>query len=341
MRIDAFTHFYPARYYRRMEEVGAGLKDMFRRARVIPSIHDLDTRLGVIAQFPDYAQILSLPMPTLETVSKGDPRIALELAQIGNDGLAELVAKHPRQFPAFVAQAPLSAADAGAEEVVRAITKLGAVGAQIFSNVGGKPLDSPQYEPFFAAISALDKPIWLHPARGAEHPDYLGENQSLYEIWWTFGWPYETSVAMARLVFSKILDRYANLKIIAHHLGAMVPYFEGRVGPGWDQLGKRTTDRDYFALLKSLKKRPLDYFKQDFYADSAVFGSRAATVCGLDFYGADKVVFASDCPFDPEGGPGYIRATIDILDSLAIAKADRDKIYCGNIERLTGRTFRN
>ena len=118
MRIDAFTHFYPARYYRRMEEVGAGLKDMFRRARAVQAIHDLDARLRVIAQFADYAQILSLPMPTLETVSKGDAKIALELAQIGNDGLAELVAKHPRQFPAFVAQAPLTAGDAGAAEVV-------------------------------------------------------------------------------------------------------------------------------------------------------------------------------------------------------------------------------
>jgi aminocarboxymuconate-semialdehyde decarboxylase len=119
----------------------------------------------------------------------------------------------------------------------------------------------------------------------------------------------------------------------------MGPYHEGRVGPGWDQLGKRTSDEDYFALLKSLKKRPLDYFKQDFNADTAVFGSRAATVCGLEFFGVDKVVFASDCPFDPEGGPQYIRETIKIIDGLDISKADREKIYFRNIEKLTGKTF--
>jgi len=339
MRIDAFTHFYPAGYYKRMEEVGTGLKDMFRRARAVQSIHDLDARFRVIDQFPDYAQVLSIPMPTLETVSRGNGEIALELARIANDGMAELVAKHPKRFPAFIAQAPLSAKDAGAGEVERAITKLGAIGAQIYSNVGGKPLDRPEFEPFFAMMAKLDKPAWLHPARGAEHPDYLDEKKSLYEIWWTFGWPYETSAAMARLVFSKTLDRHPGLKIIAHHLGAMVPYHEGRVGPGWDQIGKRTSDEDYFALLKSLKKRPLDYFKQDFYADSAVFGSRAATICGLEFYGADRVVFASDCPFDPEGGPGYIRETIKIIDGLDISKADRDKIYFGNLEKITGRKF--
>jgi aminocarboxymuconate-semialdehyde decarboxylase len=144
---------------------------------------------------------------------------------------------------------------------------------------------------------------------------------------------------MARLVFSKLLDKYSNVKVIAHHLGAMVPYFEGRVGPGWDQLGKRTSDEDYFSLLKSLKKRPLDYFKQDFYADSAVFGSRPATVCGLEFYGVDHVVFASDCPFDPEGGPGYIRETIKIIDSLDISKEDREKIYFRNLEKITGHRF--
>jgi aminocarboxymuconate-semialdehyde decarboxylase len=169
-------------------------------------------------------------------------------------------------------------------------------------------------------------------------PDYIDEKKSLYEIWWTFGWPYETSTFMARMVFSKTLDKYPNLKIIAHHLGAMVPYFEGRVGPGWDQLGARTTDEDYVALRQSLKKRPLDYFK-DFYADSAVFGSRAATECGLSFYGADHVVFASDSPFDPEKGPGYIRDTIKILDSLDISKEDREKIYYKNIEKLTGKKF--
>jgi predicted TIM-barrel fold metal-dependent hydrolase len=111
---------------------------------------------------------------------------------------------------------------------------------------------------------------------------------------------------------------------------------EGRIGNGWDQIGSRTSDEDYVALKKSLKKRPLDYFKQDFYADTAAFGARAATVCGLDFYPLNKVVFASDCPFDPEKGPGYIRETLKILDSLPMPRADRDKIYHQNLEALTG-----
>ena len=81
-------------------------------------------------------------------------------------------------------------------------------------------------------------------------PDYKTEDRSKYEIWWTFGWPYETSAAMARLVFGGVMDRLPQLKVMAHHLGAMVPYFEGRVGPGWDQLGKRTTDEDLAPVLQ-------------------------------------------------------------------------------------------
>ena len=341
MRVDAFTHFYPRAYFDLMGEVAGNLKDMFRRARAIPAIFDLDERLRVMDGFDNYAQILSLPAPTLETLAQGNSAIALDLAKAGNDGLAELCARHPDRFPGFVAQTPLTAPDVGVAEAERAIRDLGAIGTQIYSNVGGKPLDRPEFEGFFAAMNEFGRPTWLHPSRGAEHPDYLDETKSLYEIWWTFGWPYETSVAMARLVFSKTLDKYPNLKIIAHHLGAMVPYFEGRVGPGWDQIGKRSSDEDYFALLRSLKKRPLDYFKQDFFADTAVFGSRAATVCGLEFYGIDHVVFASDCPFDPEQGPGYIRDTIRILDSLDLSRQDRDKIYHGNLEKLTGRKFVN
>jgi aminocarboxymuconate-semialdehyde decarboxylase len=185
-------------------------------------------------------------------------------------------------------------------------------------------------------MAQLDLPIWLHPTRGKDFPDYASETKSEWEIWWTFGWPYETSVAMARMVFAGLFDKHPQLKVITHHLGGMVPYFEGRVGPGWDQIGKRTSDEDLRAKLAWMKKRPVEYFHH-FYADTAVFGSVPATECGLAFFGADHVVFASDSPFDPEQGSAYIRWTIKILDELKVSAADRQKIYEGNIRRLCRR----
>ncbi len=308
-------------------------KDMGKRVRSLPALFDVDFRKKMVDGFPDYQQILSYPQPPLEVFA---PNKVDELSQVINDGFAELIAKERDHFPGWVAQVSLAGKNAGADEAERAI-KAGALGVQIYTNVAGKPIDLPEYEPFWAKMNELAKPVWIHPARGAETPDYpLHEKKSLYEIWWGLGWSYETGAAMARLVWSRTIDKYPKLRLLVHHFGGIVPMLEGRIGPGWDQLGARTTDEDYVSLRKSLKKRPLDYFKQDFYADTAAFTARAATICGLDFYPLEKVVFASDCPFDPEGGTMYIRETLKILDSLPMSKADRDKIYYQNFEAMCG-----
>jgi aminocarboxymuconate-semialdehyde decarboxylase len=234
-----------------------------------------------------------------------------------------------------VAEAPIGAPDAGARECERAI-KAGALGVQVHTNIAGKPLDAPEFEPFWETMNRLNKPVWMHPARAANFPDYLSEKKSKYEIWWTFGWSYETAAAMARLVFSGIMDKYPNLKIITHHFGGIVPMLEGRIGPGWDQLGARTSDEDLSLVLKRLKKRPLDYFKHSFWADTAVFGGEPATRAGFEFYDFDKIVFASDCPFDPEKGTMYTRETLRILDGMNLPKDKQEKLFHGNLEAITG-----
>ena len=235
------------------------------------------------------------------------------------------------RFPGFVASLPMNHPDAAEKELERA-AGLGARGVQLYSNVAGKPLDSEEFLPLFAELARRDLVIWLHPARGADFPDYPGEDRSKYEIWWTFGWPYETSAAMARLVFSGLFDRYPDLKIITHHMGAMIPYFEGRVGYGWDQMGLRSSDGDYAELRRSMPRRPVDYFKM-FYADTALFGALAATQCGLAFFGASRVLFASDSPFEPAPGL-YVRETIRVIESLGLPAQDKKRIYFGNAERL-------
>ena len=331
MKIDIFNHIFPKKYFDKMVEVLPGGKDMHKRVRAIPCIVDLDERFRIMDKFGEYVQIICLGAPPIEVY--GAPPLSTEMAKIANDGMAELVAKYPKRFPGFIASLPMNDPEGLLAEARRAVKDLGAVGVQIFSNVLGRPLDKPETMPLFDLMAELDLPIWLHPARGADFPDYKSETKSHYEIWWTFGWPYETSAAMAHLVFAGLFDKHPNLKIITHHLGAMAPYFEGRVGPGWDQLGSRTSDVDYTVLLKSLKKRPVDYFKM-FYADTAVFGSMPATNCGLAFFGADKILFASDSPFDPEKGSAYIRWTIDIIDKLDISKEDRYAIYEGNARKL-------
>lgn len=331
MKLDIFNHFFPRAFWDKMLAVAPNGRDMSKRVRAIPAIVDLDARLRIVERFGDYAQVLCLPSPPVE--SFGPPPLSTELARLANDGLAQIVRQHPDRFPAFIAALPMNDPDGLLAETQRAIRELGAVGVQAFTNVNGRPLTAPETLPLFDLMAELDRPIWLHPARGADVVDYKGEKKSHYEIWWTLGWPYETSVAMAHIVFAGLFDRLPNLKIITHHMGGMIPYFEGRVGPGWDQLGTRTSDEDYAALRARLKRRPLDYFRM-FYADTALFGAWEATKCGLKFFGPERVLFASDAPFDPEQGTAYARWTIEIIDRLDLSPAERHAVYEGNGRRL-------
>ena len=337
LKVDVFNHIFPKPFFERLQEVTVN-KGAIKRWLNIPFLHDLDVRFRMIDEFgADYRQILSLSAPPIESINP-DRQITVDLARLANDSMAEVVRAHPDRFPGFIASLPLNHPDESVAELERAVRELGALGVQVFSNVNGLPLDDERFFALFETADRLRCPILLHPARGAGFADYPGETKSKYEIWWTFGWPYETSAAMQRLVFSRLLDRLPSIRILAHHLGAMIPYFEGRVGYGLDQFGTRTADEDYKGLLESMPRRPYDYFKM-FWADTAVFGSKAATECGLKFFGTDQVVFASDAPFDPEGGSLYIRETLKVIDSLAVTDAERQKIYQGNAERLFNRAF--
>jgi hypothetical protein len=113
----------------------------------------------------------------------------------------------------------------------------------------------------------------------------------------------------------------------------MAPFFEARIGYGMDQLGTRTSDEDYTAILRRMGRRPVDFFRM-FYADTSINGSKSATRCGLDFYGTDHVLFGTDCPFDPEGGPLFIREVIKAIDGLRLKEGDRRKVYFGNAIRM-------
>jgi aminocarboxymuconate-semialdehyde decarboxylase len=245
--------------------------------------------------------------------------------------MAELCARHPERFPTFVAAVSMTDVDGSVAEARRAVKDLGAGGIQIFTNIAGRPLDDPAFEPIFALMAGLDQPIWLHPARTSAMTDYGAEPKSRFEMWWCFGWPYDTSVAMVRMVFNGLFDRYPGLKIITHHLGGMIPFYDGRIGPGLKVLGSRTLDEDYSKVLSSLKRPHLDYL-HDFYGDTALFGGGVHAVrCGLEFFGSEHVVFATDTPLGP------IAPTIETIRGLEIEESDRRKIFAGNAERLLKR----
>ena len=331
MKIDAWTHILPKPYLARLDGVpsgpGSGILQSFAQNR---GLSDREDRLRIMDRFPDYKQILMSVPGEQMTLAFGDARLIQELMPSANDAMAELVTSYADRFAGFAAMVPMRTPDQAVSELERAITQLGVVGIQIETNIARVPLDDPRYEAVFARMTQLERPIWIHPARS----DYPTENRSSYALWQIFGWPYETTICLSRLIFSGLLERYPTLRIIAHHGGGMIPHFSERIGPFLEQEGPHL-DGTLGVALQSLKKPVIEYYKQ-FYVDTAMFGAKHAIDCVIDFFGIDHVLFASDSPFDPEHGPGFIRETIADIDSLSLNETERVQVYEGNARRVLG-----
>lgn len=317
-KVDAFAHILPPRYLERLdrhlESAIPSAQLRYYREGVFsfdPSIFDLDARWRQMDPFGDYAQILVLAVPPLETV--GPPAVAAEFARLANDEMAELVAKHPDRFVGFVAGLPLNDMDEALAETERAVDDLGALGVQLFTNVLGVKLDDPRFEPLFARIEAMSRTVWLHPTSGME---------ANYGLWWSLGWPYETAAALSHLVYSGLMERHPSLQVIAHHGAGMVPHFSARLGMG----------PGYRQVKDTLPRPPLDYFRK-FYADTALFGAPHAVRCVIDFFGPSHVLFGTDVPLGP---PDAVAATIADIDASGLDAGGLESVYSGNALRLLG-----
>jgi aminocarboxymuconate-semialdehyde decarboxylase len=330
MKLDIFNHFLPKTYLERLEEV---LPDYMaiKFFKQFPVLWDVDEHFRMMDEFGDYQQILSLANPPIEAL--GSPEQTPALARFANDALAELCDAHPDRFPGFIAGLPMNNPDAAVAEARRAVTELNARGVQIFTNVLGAPLSEPQFFPVFETMAGFDLPVWVHPMRGPNFPDYATEDGSEAEIWFTFGWPYETSAAMARLIYSGIYDRLPDLKIITHHMGGMIPFFSDKIGLGFSQIFSGDADHNPLKDKFGLKKEPIEYFRL-LYGDTATNGSIAATRCGHAWFTTARCLFASDAPFDTRGGRDLVGGSIAAVNGLEITKAERNKIFYDNTFEL-------
>jgi len=328
--IDVFCHCLPPGYCAEVTDLTITPPVMIERAQHIPAMVNLSARLRVMDMFPGYRQIVSLASPPVEALAADH---SVRLAQVANDEMAQLVDQSDQRICGFVATLPLNDVDASCQEAQRAIQVLGAVGVQVYTSVEGRPLDGEEFHSLFATVAELNQPILLHPIRPSTMPDYPSEERSRWDMWWALGWPYETTLALCRLALAGTFDRWPKLKIIAHHVGGYLPMLSGRLGPGMELLGTRQPPSVDFDEALPLQE-PLVRACQRFYVDTASFGSRAAIECGQAFFGTDHLLFASDMPFDPEQGPGYIRTTLSAIDQMELSPDQRYAVLAGNAQRL-------
>jgi predicted TIM-barrel fold metal-dependent hydrolase len=330
MKIDVFAHVLTPRYLReRNARAGRTFGSQYAKYwSANPGLTDLDIRFRIMDQYPDVRQILTIAGPNIESITT--PADAVECARIANDEMAELVARHPDRFISACACLPMTDVDAALVEIERTITHLGFCGIEIFTDIDGKPLDAPEFLPVFETMQACNLPILLHPRRTNTTPDYAGEARSRFLVYTNFGWPFESSAAMARIAFGGVLERYPSLKIVTHHAGGLIPFFHKRIELAWDFNVERM---GYRYDGETLTRAPLDYYRM-FYCDTAIQGNMPALMCALAFFGPDHMVFATDTPYDNELGARVYRETIAAVEAMPIDETTRLKIWESNARRL-------
>jgi predicted TIM-barrel fold metal-dependent hydrolase len=327
MKIDIYSHILPKKY----KEALYKYSDKFSMERKVqklrPSLTNNEDRFGLLDQHENMVQVLVVTYPPLEQAVS--PRRAAELAQLCNDEVAELVDKFPKRYIAAVANLPMNNMKAALKEAQRAIDELGFKGVQIYSSIQGKPISSEEFMPLYELMAHFDLPIWIHPVRTIEVPDYPTETISYHGISNTFGWPFDTTVAMTRLIFAGIFERFPRIKFITHHAGGMVPYFATRIVVHQNNALLRLGLKHF----KGLTKHPIEYFRM-FYADTALNGNTSALMCAYDFFGEDRLLFGTDMPYDSQNGALAVNQTVEAVDHMDISRRSKKKIYEGNALRL-------
>ena len=327
--IDVFAHILPPRYLEeRNRRAGSGFTSQYKKySAAVPALYDLEIRFGVMDKFPEVVQVLTIAGPNVESIT--EPEDTVELARIANDEMAELVAKYPDRFAAAVACLPMNDVDAALKEAERAIVELRFRGVEIFTDINSKPVDSPEFMPLYSMMQSFNLPVVLHPRRTDNTPDYPNEEKSKYLVYTNFGWPYVSSVAMARMAFGVFVD-YPDLKVLTHHGGGLIPFFHKRVQLSWDL---HETRMGYRHDGQVLVKEPLDYYRM-FYCDTVLQGNTPALMCAYHFFGADHMLFGTDAPYDNRMGERVYRETIAAVRAMDVGEEERRMIFEQNARKL-------
>jgi len=325
--IDVFAHFLTAPVLGALERHRPAFVETpnIRGRRALWSLPD---RFAITDRYEGYRQVLSLALPAIvEWAPQAEIR---DLVVASNEAMAEIVRDHPTRYAGFVAEVGLPDVELALNEANRAINDLGAVGVQIYTNAGGHPLDEDRFIPFFDEMARLGRPIWVHPTRTEQTPDYASEDASRFMMWQKIGWPYDTTVFMARLVYSGLFRRHPDLDIVTHHGGGLVPHLAGRLRLHHESPQMQRS----LGIPEDMGVEEVIAGYQRFYGDTVFSGAAHPLSCTLEFFGSQRVVFATDMPFGAEGGDLFVRESIAAVHDRIHDEVERAAVLEGNARRL-------
>jgi aminocarboxymuconate-semialdehyde decarboxylase len=329
MIVDAHAHHYPIPFLDEMEAQGERYPVQIRRDRAgnrvlrfderpfftfEPDFYDVEVRLAQMDRVGIGLQVLSIAPPM---VFWAEPGLGLALCQIYNEELAKVVGTHRGRFLALSA-VPLQDVGRAIEELRRSVRELGARGVLVGSNIRGQDLDAPPFEDFFAAAEELQAPVYIHPILPAGR-----ERMRDYRLDILVGFPVDTTLAAARLVYGGLMERHPRLKVILSHLGGAVPFLWGRLSTAFET---------FEGIERKFSGDPRDYLRR-FYYDSVIYsGPPLAFASAL--VGSEQILFGTDAPFFGEENLRSCLRTVTECEELT--GEDRAKILSRNASLLFG-----
>jgi predicted TIM-barrel fold metal-dependent hydrolase len=312
--VDVFNHFYPQEYLAALPKPVPNAVTYV--CSTMKGITDVQYRIGQMDKFRIDVQILSLPIPTLDDLDI-PIKVFQKITRAANDGISKLAEQSHGRFKGIATISLLNVGEA-MDELERSVRDLALLGVQILSNARGKPLDSPEFEPFYSKVSQLGCGIWIHPAYMRKVYDWMNDEYNLNMM---MGWAIDTSLAMFRIFRGGVLERHPDLIIIPHHMGALIPLMAGRINSFVMGQGKDG------APPSPLKKTPIEYVKM-FYVDTAEGMWKPAMLLSHAFFGSKHMLFGTDLPW------GDTPRIIENIRSLDITEEEKRMILGENAMKL-------
>jgi len=281
---------------------------------------NIERRLEHMDRLGVDVHVLTIPAPGADRF-EGDG--AIKIAQVANDAIAGIARRHPKRFIGLFTL-PTCNVKASLDELERSVNELGLKGFGCFANLNGQALDREELLPIYERLAKYKLPVYIHPTAP------LATEATGIDIMPTliFGWAFDSTVAMTRLVYGHVLERFPEINFVVADVGGVLAFFAQRAINIYS--GRTEEIRQRYGL----KENPLDSFRR-FYVDTA--DHPASTLrCVKDFFGAKRMVLGTNYPYGPEEGCLLVKNSLKAIDGLELAAAEKAKVLGGNAARILG-----
>jgi predicted TIM-barrel fold metal-dependent hydrolase len=281
---------------------------------------NIERRLEHMDELGIDVHVLTIPAPGAD---RYEGEGAVKMARVANDAIATICKKYPKRFVGFFTL-PTCSVEASLDELERSINELGLKGFGCFANLNGQALDREELFPLYERLAKYKLPVYIHPTAP------LATEAVGIDIMPTliFGWAFDCTVAMTRLVYGRVLARFPEINFVVADVGGVLAFFAQRA------INIYAGRTDEIRHKYGLNENPLDSFRR-FYVDSA--DHPASTLrCVKDFFGVDRMVLGTNYPYGPEEGRLLVKNSLKAIDGLELSAAEKEKILGGNAARILG-----